>query len=209
MDYISTSKTKFGFESRVNNFYYKNFYKLETNSMKIGYKATRNYVCKNQKYEIGQTYELPEKPIMCSRGFHYCKDAKNVLGYYDFNHRFRLLEIQDLSENTVCDYEKSATDKIKILREIVNPEEMFNLLGCSIERFENSIKFVTSNKTWSIHHYVNLNSEKLQLKSMETSEGYWSKYSYDSQMRLIKYENSDSTIICYNYDKFGNLISTK
>ena len=59
--------------------------------MKTGYKGTYNYICRGNKFEIGQSYELQINPIPCKRGFHYCVNPKDVLGYYPIQHDFRLL----------------------------------------------------------------------------------------------------------------------
>jgi hypothetical protein len=60
--------------------------------MKTGFKATYDFMCKSHKFEIGQTYELPNQPIPCKYGFHYCQNPKDVLEYYSIKHNFRLLE---------------------------------------------------------------------------------------------------------------------
>lgn len=97
---------------------------------KKGYKATYNYFCLGYKFNIGRTYSLKSKPVACCRGFHYCKEAKNTLNYYKYNRSdFKLLEIMDLGESTHKSGNKFATNKIKILREITDPNEIFELLN--------------------------------------------------------------------------------
>jgi len=65
---------------------------------KIGYKATYNYKCRDQVYEVGQEYKIDEKPIICKKGFHYCMNAVSTLDYYPIKPDFKLLEIENLSK---------------------------------------------------------------------------------------------------------------
>ena len=46
--------------------------------MTKGYKATWNYKCLDQIYEIGQEYKLNEEPSLCVKGFHYCLNTKDT-----------------------------------------------------------------------------------------------------------------------------------
>src|SRR5690606_8842193 len=83
-----------------------------------GYKATYNYKCMGQHYEIGQTYELDGKPILCENGFHFCPNMSDVLKYYDYKpNKFKLLEVEALGE-IVGEGDSSCTNRIKINREV-------------------------------------------------------------------------------------------
>ena len=100
--------------------------------MKIGYKGTYNYICKDQKYEIGNSYELLFEPRIFSCGFHYCQQASNVLLYYqDYVFEFKLLEIEDLSNctDTYFGSDNYSTNKIRIIREISDKTELVKLRG--------------------------------------------------------------------------------
>jgi hypothetical protein len=71
------------------------------------------------KYEVGKTYETDEAPIVCNRGFHFCKKAVDCFNYYSFDPDNKVAEIIaiggiDEEENGT----KCATNKIKIVREI-------------------------------------------------------------------------------------------
>lgn len=103
--------------------------------MTIAYKATHNYKCLVQTYEIGQEYKLDRKPILCSRGFHYCKNASFTLLYYTvYNKDFKLLEIEDLNPTeTKIDIinGKYCSNHIRIIREITDQEEQKQLTGRS------------------------------------------------------------------------------
>jgi hypothetical protein len=107
--------------------------------MTIGYKAAFNYRCLNQRYAVGETYKMDEKPIICKKGFHYCTILNNVFLFYPMSWKTNVFEIEDLSEDTVTDGRltmftalrgiknefhdiKSATNNIKIVREIHDSE---------------------------------------------------------------------------------------
>lgn len=105
--------------------------------MLIGYKAAYNYVCKDFQFKIGETYSHDEELIICNSGFHYCKNPKDVLNYYAYNQRFNLFEIEDLGTERIFDRDKVVTNKIKIKREIISPNEIKELLG-GYKFFDNS-----------------------------------------------------------------------
>lgn len=95
----------------------------------IGYKAAYNYVCKDMNIRVGDTYSIDGELILCKNGFHYCNNAKDVLNYYAYNQRFNLFEIEDLGSDRIFDRDKVVTNKIKIVREIISPNEIKSLLG--------------------------------------------------------------------------------
>lgn len=100
--------------------------------MTKGYKATHNYQCRDQIYEIGKEYKLEYEAVVCDRGFHYCENAKDVLSYYYYLSCFKLLEIEDLNpEESDHRCDKSSSNHIKIIREISNKNELMNLLELS------------------------------------------------------------------------------
>ena len=57
------------------------------------YKATRNMKCQSFTYEIGKTYIFKGKLVMCEQGFHFCKNPKDILQWYNYDKDFVLLEI--------------------------------------------------------------------------------------------------------------------
>ncbi len=79
--------------------------------------------CRGMQFEVGKIYEIEGAPRLCENGFHYCDSIANVNSFYDLrkqnNNRF--CEIEALGQ---VDYskEKSCTNKIKIVREIVGKE---------------------------------------------------------------------------------------
>ena len=153
------------------------------------YKATYNYKCRDQTYEIGQEYKMDEKPIICERGFHYCIDPKNVLRYYSITPDFKLLEIEDLSDNTIHQEDKSCSNHIKVIREITDKDELFNLLGVEYTYDEkgNELTAKDSNGYWTERTYI-ANGKQLTFKD---SNEYWSVYTYNEQGKELTFKTSE------------------
>jgi hypothetical protein len=201
---------------------------------KVGYKATANYVCRDQVYEIGKQYRMRKKPICCEQGYHYCLHPKDVLKHYTYDSNFKLLEIEDCSSKTDEQYDKSATDNIKIIREITDPNELYNLLGvyktfhkngnlaykkekqsCDADYCEKSFdlnenlktKYVCygQSSTWTRHTY---NSRGLETK-YEKSDGYLRTKTYDKKYRLVEEKASDGKFAFIEYNKDGKILNKK
>ena len=121
--------------------------------MKTGFKATYDFMCRDHKFEIGQTYELPGTPILCKYGFHYCVNSKDVLEHYPIRHNFRLLEIEDLGECIHSD-DKSVTNKIRIVREIPKEEyySLFNVVN-------NELTIINKYGSWERRTFDKNNNE--------------------------------------------------
>lgn len=86
-----------------------------------GYKAfNKDLTCRGYQYEIGKTYEMDDKPIICERGFHFCENIADIFNYYNLNEKdTRVCEIEAMGEIVSSEEDsKKATNKIKILREI-------------------------------------------------------------------------------------------
>ena len=78
-----------------------------------------DWTCKNQKYEVGQTYEIKEKPVMCELGFHACKKAIDCFKYYSSVQWNKFAEVKmggDVIENS--EDSKVASNKITIVKEL-------------------------------------------------------------------------------------------
>ena len=104
-----------------------------------GYKASYNGECRDTLFEVGKTYSLKEKPRICNNGFHYCKKAISTLSYYSYMKNFVLFEVKDCAKYTEVSGNNSATNKIKIVRKITDPEELFSLLGMYREFDSNGV----------------------------------------------------------------------
>lgn len=81
----------------------------------------KSMYCRKQQYEIGEVYEMPDKPKLCSKGFHYSENVKDCFSFYPNNgsNRFCLVEILGDVDKGVG---KCATNKIKIIRELTQEE---------------------------------------------------------------------------------------
>jgi hypothetical protein len=89
-----------------------------------GYKASHNQVCRGFYFEVGQTYSMEEKPVLCQQGFHFCSSVDSVLNYYDiFDKRFLLFEVNAIGD-IETEGDKSCTNKIEIVR--IMPKSEFN-----------------------------------------------------------------------------------
>jgi YD repeat-containing protein len=171
----------------------------------IGYKATYNYKCRGQLYEIGKEYKMDHKPILCTVGFHYCKAARSVLRYYDYSLDFKLLEIDDLSEDTDSSGDKSCTNHIKIIREITDPDELLNLLNVyyAFNKMGNILTYKHSNG-FSQQYTYDEHGHELTCKE---SSGYWRERTYDENGRELTFRNSNGYWREYSYN--GSEISWK
>lgn len=84
-----------------------------------GYKAfDEHLMCKGFEYEIGKIYELPkgQKPKICKRGFHFCKNLIDVFAYYPMV-KVRIAKVEALGD-IQHEGTKYCTDIIKIIKEI-------------------------------------------------------------------------------------------
>ena len=101
-----------------------------------GYKVFNpDWTCRGFQYNVGQVYEMDEKPICCNRGFHFCEKASDCFNYYSFNPDNKVAEVEALGDiDTNNDDSKCSTNKIYIIREITWQEvlDLVNLgKGCT------------------------------------------------------------------------------
>ena len=90
---------------------------------KFGIKGfDKNLMCRSTLFEIGGTYEISATPKLCSVGFHYCKNIKDVFDHYPNGGTNRYCFVEILGDVAEGVY-KCATNKIKIIRELT-PEEL-------------------------------------------------------------------------------------
>lgn len=100
---------------------------------RVGYKAfDRDFRCRDMQYTVGQTYEHFGPFKICASGFHYCVIPTDVDTYYPiFNGGTRYAEIY--AEGVVqTSGDKSATNKITIVREL----SRYELLKATNGHFE-------------------------------------------------------------------------
>ena len=88
-----------------------------------GYKGTdKNMKCRGMQFEIGETFEIEGKPILCKNGFHFCLDLPDVFMYYTFGKDNRYFEVEADDNVTVIGEDKCVTSRIRIVRELSNKE---------------------------------------------------------------------------------------
>lgn len=104
--------------------------------MMKGYKVfNSDWTCRGFQYNVGQVYEMDEKPICCDRGFHFCTKASDCFKYYSFDPDNKVAEVEAFGDiDTNNDDSKCSTNKIYIIREITW-QEVLNLVnlgkGCT------------------------------------------------------------------------------
>ena len=93
--------------------------------------------CRDLTYEVGKIYSINKLKI-CSHGFHFCREMKDVLNYYSHSEDFVLLEVEALGE-VINDGDKSVTDKMKIIRVVPIEEYTFPINKYEYDSFGNKI----------------------------------------------------------------------
>lgn len=85
-----------------------------------GYKVfNSDWKCNGFQYEVGKTYEMKEKPVICKQGFHFCTKLEDCFSYYDSVPWNKIAEVEaegDIAESS--DDSKKCTNKIRIIKEI-------------------------------------------------------------------------------------------
>ena len=164
------------------------------------YKATRNMKCKDFTFEVGKTYTFNGKLIMCSQGFHFCKNAMDTRTYYPYNKDFVLMEI-DVLGKTIDEEDKSVTNKFTVLR-IIPKEEYPELIGITLDHNNNLIKQINPNGyTWQYEYDHNNNKVK-----EINSNGYTWQYEYDHNNNKVKEIDVFGVIYQYEYDYNNNKV---
>lgn len=166
--------------------------------MITGYKAAYNYKCLNQHYEVGETYSFDETPILCKRGYHYCKNLKNVFLFYSMGPTTNIFEIKALGD---IDY-----DRININ---INGDVDEDLLICKY--VTNSIKIVRELSDLEIIGKLNLTHEYDEINRIltyKTINGFWITKVYDENNICKYYADSLGCIAKYDY-AYGQNIPTQ
>ena len=187
-----------------------------------GYKATKNMKCRDLTYEVGKTYSINKLEI-CSHGFHFCQEMNDVLNYYKHSEDFVLLEVEALGE-VINEYDKSVTDKMKVIRVVPVEEYTFPVSKYEYDSFGNKISETRpSGNVWKYEYdsFGNMISQTNPMGSVYKYEydsfgnkisetdpygDVW-KYDYDSFGNMISETDSDGRVWKYEYDSFGNKIS--
>ena len=167
------------------------------------YKATYNFKCKGQEYKVGKTY-TSDKMKICSYGIHFCQDMENVLHYYHFNENFVLLEIEILGK-IETEFDKSVTDKIKVLRVVPFEEYTFKNKISVLEYDEKGNKISQTDPNG--RKYTFEYDEKGNKISETYPNGRKYTFEYDEKGNMISETCPYGRKYTYEYDEKGNMIS--
>ena len=90
----------------------------------IGFKGfNKDFTCRDMKYKIGEIYKEVFRPILCEKGFHFCKFPLDVFYYYppEYHSKYALVETDIQNTGAIPPYpddSKIVTNKIKIIKEL-------------------------------------------------------------------------------------------
>jgi len=83
------------------------------------YKVTNpDYTCKDVLFEVGKTYSIKDKIVLCQKGFHFCRNLSNCFNYYCFDSNNKVLEIEVLGQIVGDEKGKECTNKLKVIKEL-------------------------------------------------------------------------------------------
>ena len=87
------------------------------------YKAfNADLTCRDFQYEIGNSYKMKGKPVLCERGFHACSTIDGVFYYYPISADTRICEVElsgTIRERHILEGSyKLVANNIKIIREL-------------------------------------------------------------------------------------------
>ena len=131
-----------------------------------GFKGTNKDMCcqDDYQYELGKQFDLDAdvEPVICSKGFHFCKRLENVFKYYNIGNGNRFFEVEALVKKSDWDSEqkknrtrnpygylpgfiggedKYAAKSIRFIRELT-VDEVFGALGtdCDVREWADEQK---------------------------------------------------------------------
>ena len=165
-----------------------------------GYKVfNSDWTCRGFQYNVGQVYEMDEKPICCKRGFHFCEKASDCFNYYSFDPDNKVAEVEALGDiDTNNDDSKCSTNKIHIIREITWQEvlDLVNLgKGCTglcNSGNRNSGDYNSGN--WNSGDCNSGNRNSGDCNSGNRNSGDWNKTNFSSGC----FNTKESKILMFN-----------
>lgn len=152
-----------------------------------------NLQCRGFQYEVGKTYEMAEEPILCHRGFHLCSSVRDVFTYYPkfWCNRYCVVEAIgeiafECKERILLDghekFEKTATNKIRIVKEITNDIRlMFSSPGTIVNMQVSSANIGTFD--WSNSHVETWMTMHIPLTYAGVLDGIIAKIIKDDELR--------------------------
>ena len=142
-----------------------------------GYKFMESdMTCLGFQYEVGKEYSLEGKLEICKSGFHFCEKPFNCLEYYNnINGNKRLFLVEALGE-VINEYDKSITNKIKIIEEIKDIEKFFDE---NVDNFEVDWFWISTQQKLS-ESFIEKHKDKIDWdcisKCQKLSESFIEKY---------------------------------
>lgn len=178
--------------SFINQFSNDKSHKKEWKTI-IAYKGmSKDMVCRDMQYEVGQTYTMPDEEVkMCQSGYHACVLLADVALYYPiFTSRFFKVEIEFSPEDTYM-YNKTSCDfyafssprhikavskvvgrKISILKEL-SEKEIYNGFHLqNIMSFETFLAWRQDNKELSDNEIISRCKNQEFQRLYEQAFGY-------------------------------------
>ena len=151
-----------------------------------GYKVFNpDWTCRGFQYEVGKCYEIPEKPVVCKRGFHFCKNLLDCYEHYRFDENNKVAEVTAYGDIDIDEYEKKyCTNKIKIEKEL-NWNEVLNMVntGKNCTGFRNTGDCNTGNCNTGDWNTGNRNTGYCNTGNCNTGDwntGYWNTGDYNT-----------------------------
>lgn len=124
-----------------------------------GYKAfNKDLTCRGFQYEIGKTYEMEGKLIICKKGFHFCKTIGDTYKFYPMDGNTRICEIEALGAIATENSTKFCTNKIKIVKEVTDSTLRKGNAGASNSGYCNSGYYNSGNRNSGSHNFGHHNS---------------------------------------------------
>ena len=143
-----------------------------------GYKVFEpDWTCRGFQYEVGKTFEEDVTPVCCDRGFHFCKELKDCLTYYNFDPNNKVAEVEAVGDiDTHSNDTKYSTNKLRVIREITWHEviELVNS-GKACTGNRNSGNWNSGN--WNSGDYNSGDCNSGDCNSGNRNSGDWNKTS--------------------------------
>ncbi len=160
--------------------------KMSKQKVVKGYKVFNpDWTCRGFQYEVGKCYEIPEKPVVCKRGFHFCKNLLDCYEHYRFDENNKVAEVTAYGDIDIDEYEKKyCTNKIKIEKEL-NWNEVLNMVntGKNCTGFRNTGDCNTGNCNTGDWNTGNRNTGYCNTGNCNTGDwntGYWNTGDYNT-----------------------------
>jgi hypothetical protein len=74
--------------------------------------------CRDQQYEVGKTYDMGGKALLCKRGYHSCENPLDVIKYYGDVLENRYCEVEASGDICRSEDSKLCSTKLKVNAEI-------------------------------------------------------------------------------------------